>query len=176
MRKPHPRRITILLCRAVDSIPIEPTPRQTPHNRRITGVTHVYWHRFDGLVKHLRRISQKVESNLEFLRIAVQQLVEEVRTGIHQLPNPGRPNQHTRIRRKVGLTVTDGPFVYNAKDDLPHALRLTVHMAATSGSILPPRVRPCLVRGEHHQPDRCCIGLLHTVILFESVANCLVRP
>ncbi|KAF8307989.1 hypothetical protein TcBrA4_0002590 [Trypanosoma cruzi] len=55
-------------------------------------------------------LSKTVDNFLEFLRIVVQQLVEEVRAGIHRLPDPGHPNQHTLLGRKVGPTVTAEPL------------------------------------------------------------------
>ncbi|ESS55366.1 hypothetical protein TCDM_13167 [Trypanosoma cruzi Dm28c] len=164
------------LCRVVDNALPHPTPRQSLHNLYDAGLTHVFLHRSGGHVRHICSTHHKVRNHWELLRIAVQQLVEEVRTGSHRFPDPGCPNQHTRMRRKVLLRTTAKPLGCIAFDNLPHSLHLTVNTQVTSGSILPPRVRPSLVRGKHHQPGTRCTGLLHSVILFNSLANCLVRP
>ncbi|RNC40831.1 putative retrotransposon hot spot (RHS) protein [Trypanosoma cruzi] len=91
-------------------LPLHPTVRHNPRNRRITEVAHVSRHRLDGLVKQKCSIRNKVNNHLEFLHVVLQQLVEEVQTGSHRLPDLGRPNQHTPLGRKVGRTVSAEPF------------------------------------------------------------------
>ncbi|RNC33842.1 hypothetical protein TcCL_Unassigned03424 [Trypanosoma cruzi] len=49
-------------------------------------------------------------------------------------------------------------------------------MAVTNRDVLLLRVRPSLVRGEHRQPETWYTGFLHTVILFEDLANCHLLP
>ncbi|RNC57303.1 putative retrotransposon hot spot (RHS) protein [Trypanosoma cruzi] len=99
-----------LLCHIVDNIHIPPMPPQTSQLRDAHVLIAVSCHRSGGLVKHARISSTKtVDNHLEFLDIAVQQLVEEVRAGSHRFPDPGRPNQHTSLGRKVGSTVRAEP-------------------------------------------------------------------
>ncbi|RNC55763.1 putative retrotransposon hot spot (RHS) protein [Trypanosoma cruzi] len=70
--------------------------------------THVFSHSLGCLVKQGCSITNKARNRRESLRIAVQQLVEEVRTGSHRLPDPGRP-KHTPPRRKFSPNVTAEP-------------------------------------------------------------------
>ncbi|RNC33770.1 putative retrotransposon hot spot (RHS) protein [Trypanosoma cruzi] len=155
-----------------------PCPPQTSQLRDAHVLIAVCCHRSGGLVRHVRISSTKtVEYHLEFLGIVVQRLVEEVRAGIHRLPDPGRPNQHTPLWLKVGPTVRAGPRGYIALDDLPHSIHRTVYKNVLRKILYRiSRVRPSLLRGEHHQHGRCFTGLLHSVILFDSVVSFLVRP
>ncbi|RNC57286.1 putative retrotransposon hot spot (RHS) protein [Trypanosoma cruzi] len=100
-----------LLCHIVDNIHIPPMPPQTSQFRDAHVLIAVSCHRIGGLVKHLHCTPTKtVDDHLEFLRIVVQQLVEEVRAGRHRLPNPGRPNQLTSPRRQFGPAVRAEPL------------------------------------------------------------------
>ncbi|RNE97163.1 putative retrotransposon hot spot (RHS) protein, partial [Trypanosoma cruzi] len=121
--------------------------------------------------------TKTVDYHLDFLGIAVQQLVEEVRAGSHRFPDTGRPNQHTLLGCKVGHTVNAEPRGWIALDDLPHSIHLTVHKNVLREILYRmPRVWPSLLRGDHHQHGRCCTELLHSVILFDNVVSFPVRP
>ncbi|RNF09008.1 putative retrotransposon hot spot (RHS) protein [Trypanosoma cruzi] len=126
------RRFTAPFCHVVDNIRIHPTEKQGSKNTVNTELIHVFCHRPAGLFKQKCFISKNVQNHREFLRIAVQQLVEEVRAGNHRLPNPGRPNQQKPLRRKVGPTVRAEPLVEIALDGLPHSIKFTVHMTVTN--------------------------------------------
>ncbi|RNC36100.1 putative retrotransposon hot spot (RHS) protein [Trypanosoma cruzi] len=116
-----------------------------PHNLYGAGLTHVFWHRSGGLLQNISPTHHKVRNHWELLRIAVRQLVEEIKAGSHRTHNPKRRNQHTRMRRKVLLRTIAEPLGCIALDCLPHTLHLAVHMAVTNVSTHYPRARPFLV-------------------------------
>ncbi|CCD18200.1 retrotransposon hot spot (RHS) protein, putative [Trypanosoma vivax Y486] len=129
-----------------------------------------------GLVEDVRGAIQKVRDSRHLRRVVVQQLVQQVRPAAKRLADPGRPNQHVRLRTEHGVVV--GPPRHLTSHNVPHAHHLAAHKHVTLFTVLKPSVRPAHRRRQHKQLEPVTARITHILrwLWCRRDVNLSIRP